>query len=141
MFVNKGWSYCEHEKYVSYDIGGAYRDPETGSIQDRNVLNIPPPSPACCRVYRSGLQNWSCRGPRPVLEPVPGRLPTPIIVKPQRSQTLRPNPSLNAHIFTELYILSASYPTDAHKLTGPYHHISIEEIAVSYAGIRPVDWN
>jgi len=40
VFVKKGWSYYKDKKYVSYNIVESYRDPETGNVRHRNVLNI-----------------------------------------------------------------------------------------------------
>ncbi|MFO8059657.1 MAG: IS1634 family transposase [Bacillota bacterium] len=42
MFVKKGWSYYKDKKYVSYNIVESYRDPDTGNVRHRNVLNITP---------------------------------------------------------------------------------------------------
>jgi len=45
VFVKKGWSYYKDKKYVSYNIVESYRDPETGNVRHRNVLNITPLPP------------------------------------------------------------------------------------------------
>jgi len=42
VFVKKGWSYYKDKKYVSYNIVESYRDPDTGNVRHRNVLNITP---------------------------------------------------------------------------------------------------